>query len=76
MAAVSAASLAVSITTAHWFAAPFAALFMFGYAYVFVLVVVEQSGHTARSRVASATAAMPRVASPEPSAQGGMARAA
>jgi hypothetical protein len=42
LAAVSLASVVVSIQTAHWFAAPFAALFFCGYAFVAWQVVTEQ----------------------------------
>lgn len=39
---ISAASVAAAFETGHWFALPFAALFMLGYAYVSTLVVTEQ----------------------------------
>ena len=42
LAVLSAASVATSIETRHWFAAPFASLFMVGYSYVAWLVVAEQ----------------------------------
>jgi hypothetical protein len=44
---VSCASVVAAIETGHWFAAPFAALFAFGYGYVATLVMREQ---TARRR--------------------------
>jgi hypothetical protein len=43
LTAVSASSIAASIQTKHWFAAPFAALFTLGYGYVALLVILEQS---------------------------------
>lgn len=42
LALLSAASVVASIETRHWFAAPFASLFMVGYSYVAWLVVAEQ----------------------------------
>jgi len=42
LAALSIASVAVSIETHHWFATPFAGLFAWGYGYVAVRVVTEQ----------------------------------
>ncbi|MBK9000250.1 MAG: glycosyltransferase [Myxococcales bacterium] len=42
LALLSAASVIASIETGHWFAAPFASLFMLGYSYVAWLVVAEQ----------------------------------
>ena len=44
LALVNAASIVAAIETGHWFAAPFAALFMLGYGCVAVLVVYEQLG--------------------------------
>lgn len=44
LALVNAASVVAAIETGHWFAAPFAALFMLGYGYVATLVVYEQLG--------------------------------
>ena len=38
----SAASVVASVETGHWFAAPFAMLFTFGYGYVATLVASEQ----------------------------------
>jgi cellulose synthase/poly-beta-1,6-N-acetylglucosamine synthase-like glycosyltransferase len=46
---VSCASVVAAVETGHWFAAPFAGLFAFGYAYVATFVVREQS---ARRRAA------------------------
>jgi cellulose synthase/poly-beta-1,6-N-acetylglucosamine synthase-like glycosyltransferase len=43
LCAVSVASVVVSIQTGHWFAAPFATMFAFGYGYVATLVVQEQT---------------------------------
>ena len=42
LSVISCASFGVALTTAHWFAAPFAGLFAFGYGYVALLVVREQ----------------------------------
>jgi hypothetical protein len=42
LALLSAASVVASLETGHWFAAPFASLFMLGYSYVAWLVVAEQ----------------------------------
>ena len=42
LALVSAASVVAAIETQHYIAAPFAALFMVGYAYVATLVIQEQ----------------------------------
>ncbi len=42
---VCAASTVASVTTSHWFATPFAALFMFGYGYVAFKVTSEQMAH-------------------------------
>ncbi len=39
---ISAASVVAAFETGHWFALPFAALFMLGYGYVSTLVVTEQ----------------------------------
>ncbi len=43
LALLSLATVAASVSTGHWFATPFAALFTFGYAYVAALVVREQA---------------------------------
>ncbi len=63
---VSAASVLAAIETEHYFAAPFALLFMLGYGYVSTLVIQEQL-----ARTSSAPAAEPAVESEAP-----MARAA
>jgi cellulose synthase/poly-beta-1,6-N-acetylglucosamine synthase-like glycosyltransferase len=42
LALVSLASTAAALENGHWFAAPFAALFTFGYAYVATLLTAEQ----------------------------------
>ncbi|HEY2406009.1 MAG TPA: glycosyltransferase [Polyangiaceae bacterium] len=60
LAAICAASVAASIQTGHYFATPFAALFMAGYAYVATLVLQEQFG-----RVEQARASVPPDASAE-----------
>jgi hypothetical protein len=41
---VSAASVVASLKTSHYFATPFAALFMLGYGYVASQVLLEQLG--------------------------------
>ena len=56
---VSFGSIIASITTGHWFATPFAMLFMVGYGYVAVLVASEQLARRKAARLA-----------PAPSAQG------
>ena len=38
-----------SVQTGHWFATPFATLFMIGYAYVAVRITAEQSGRRRRA---------------------------
>ncbi len=60
LCAVSVASVVVSIQTSHWFAAPFATMFAFGYGYVATLVLQEQ---TARRR---AVLAQPDIKRPMP----------
>jgi Glycosyltransferase like family 2 len=62
-------SVIASIRTGHYFATPFAALFMSGYGYVAALVVQEQFG----GKLESAPESAPSAASAEVS---GMARAA
>ncbi|HYP76702.1 MAG TPA: glycosyltransferase [Polyangiaceae bacterium] len=57
LAAVCAGSVVASLTTGHYFATPFAALFMSGYGYVAALVIQEQFGF-GRSDAADAAAAM------------------
>jgi hypothetical protein len=44
LAAVCAGSVVASLETGHYFATPFAALFMSGYSYVAALVIQEQFG--------------------------------
>ncbi|HEY4118428.1 MAG TPA: glycosyltransferase [Byssovorax sp.] len=50
LALLSLATVVASVSTGHWFATPFAALFTFGYAYVAALVLREE---TARRRDAA-----------------------
>ena len=50
LALVSAASVVAALETGHWFATPFATLFMLGYVYVAVRVAAEQT--VSRKRVA------------------------
>jgi hypothetical protein len=47
---VSLASVVASIETKHWFATPFAMLFMVGYGYVATLVIAEQLGRRRDAR--------------------------
>lgn len=47
---LSLASVVASIETGHWFATPFATLFMVGYGYVASLVVIEQAGRRREAR--------------------------
>jgi len=56
------AAVVTSIQTGHWFATPFAALFMLGYGYVAVLVATEQASRR-RDR---APTSMDSLAPPEP----------
>jgi hypothetical protein len=59
------ASVVAAMETGHWFAAPFAAIFTFGYGYVATLVAMEQF---ARRRAATQTAgASDSVPPPAPS---------
>ncbi|HET9954478.1 MAG TPA: glycosyltransferase [Polyangiaceae bacterium] len=76
LAAVSAASVFAALTTGHWLAAPFAALFCAGYSYVAVLVVNEQV-LGARSAPQLAPAGVPLEAGADASRESGeMVRAA
>jgi hypothetical protein len=50
LALLSLASVAASIETKHWFATPFAMLFMVGYGYVAMLVIAEQVGRRREAR--------------------------
>lgn len=68
---ISGASVVAAIETNHWFAMPFAALFMFGYAYVAALVVFEQLSRRRSARLSETESVV--VESPEPA---GVARAA
>ena len=52
LAAVCAGSVVASVETGHYFATPFAALFMSGYSYVAALVIQEQFGFGRFGRVA------------------------
>jgi GT2 family glycosyltransferase len=52
---VSLASTVASIETGHWFATPFAMLFMFGYGYVATLVATEQFARAAAAKAAIAS---------------------
>jgi hypothetical protein len=56
LAAISAASVVAAIETAHWFAVPFAALFMVGYGYVAFALGFEQVQRRRDSALASAEA--------------------
>jgi hypothetical protein len=60
---ISAASTVAAIETGHWFAAPFAMLFTFGYGYVATLRRERAAGpHARRSWPASAAASLPPAA--------------
>jgi glycosyltransferase involved in cell wall biosynthesis len=50
LGALSAASVVVSLSTGHWFAAPFAGLFMVGYVYVSLRLVAENVARTRHVR--------------------------
>jgi hypothetical protein len=54
---ISFASVVASIETGHWFAAPFAMMFTFGYGYVATLVVSEQAARRRAARLLPASAA-------------------
>jgi len=69
LAAVCMGSVVASLQTGHYFATPFAALFMCGYGYVAAMVIHEQFG----TRLETAAESTPSEASTEVS---GMARAA
>ena len=75
LAVLSGASVAASITTAHWFAAPFAALFMLGYAYVVALVLREQLGRGQLAARSAKTASLRQTDNADAAAEG-MAHAA
>ncbi|MBK8940346.1 MAG: glycosyltransferase [Polyangiaceae bacterium] len=70
LALLSFGSVVASITSGHWFATPFAMLFMSGYAYVAVLVATEQKGRKVVTPVSSETVsdAPPALASDETAA--------
>jgi cellulose synthase/poly-beta-1,6-N-acetylglucosamine synthase-like glycosyltransferase len=69
LALVSFGSIIASITTGHWFATPFAMLFMVGYGYVAVLVASEQLARRKAAHLAPAPSAQgqERGALPHPS---------
>ncbi|MEZ4224199.1 MAG: glycosyltransferase [Polyangiaceae bacterium] len=56
LTALSFASVAASIQTQHWFATPFACLFMFGYGYVASQVTLEQLAQRRAERVSTVPA--------------------
>ena len=63
-------STVASVTTGHWFAAPFAALFAFGYGWVATLVAMEQSARvraTSHLRTPAPVASRSAIAAPGPS---------
>jgi cellulose synthase/poly-beta-1,6-N-acetylglucosamine synthase-like glycosyltransferase len=72
---LSAASVAASVWTAHWFAAPFALLFMLGYGYVVVLVLAEQLGYSHLAAGSGKTTSLRRTDDTTATAEG-MAHAA
>jgi glycosyltransferase involved in cell wall biosynthesis len=65
LALMSLASVVASIETRHWFAAPFATLFMVGYGYVAFMVVSEQLGHRREARSSAAASPAPAQAPAE-----------
>ena len=56
---ISAASTVAAIETGHWFAAPFAMLFTFGYGYVAFFVAFEQLGRRKAQLAREAAASLP-----------------
>jgi cellulose synthase/poly-beta-1,6-N-acetylglucosamine synthase-like glycosyltransferase len=56
---ISAASTVAAIETGHWFAAPFAMLFTFGYGYVAFFVAFEQLGRRKAQLARDAAASVP-----------------
>jgi cellulose synthase/poly-beta-1,6-N-acetylglucosamine synthase-like glycosyltransferase len=59
---ISAASTVAAIETGHWFAAPFAMLFTFGYGYVAFFVAFEQLGRRKAQLAREAAASLPPAA--------------
>ncbi|MBX3187915.1 MAG: glycosyltransferase [Labilithrix sp.] len=68
---VSFASVVASLETGHWFATPFAMLFMIGYGYVASLVASEQLARRRAARLAPAGDALDSVPPPAPAQAGG-----
>lgn len=64
---VSLGSVVASIETGHWFATPFAMLFMIGYGYVASLVASEQFARRRAARLAPASAELESIPPPAPS---------
>jgi cellulose synthase/poly-beta-1,6-N-acetylglucosamine synthase-like glycosyltransferase len=56
---ISAASIVAALETGHWFAAPFAMLFTFGYGYVALFVAFEQLGRRRAQLARDAAASLP-----------------
>jgi hypothetical protein len=56
---ISAASTVAAIETGHWFAAPFAMMFTFGYGYVAFFVAFEQLGRRKAQLARDAVASVP-----------------
>jgi cellulose synthase/poly-beta-1,6-N-acetylglucosamine synthase-like glycosyltransferase len=56
---ISGASIVAALETGHWFAAPFAMLFTFGYGYVAFFVAVEQLGRRKAQLARDAAASVP-----------------
>ena len=61
---ISTASTVAAFATGHWFAAPFAAMFTFGYGYVASLVVSEQVARRKAARLALAPDSVPASVAP------------
>jgi hypothetical protein len=64
LALLSFGSMVASIQTGHWFATPFAAIFMFGYAYVAVLVANEQASRRRDAQTRLVSTPSERLSSP------------
>jgi hypothetical protein len=56
---ISAASIVAALETGHWFAAPFAMLFTYGYGYVATFVAFEQLGRRKAQLARDAAASLP-----------------
>ncbi len=66
---LSLASVVASIQTNHWFATPFAGLFMFGYGYVASSVTREQLAQRRAERISGVPAEVSKIEQPAPVAR-------